>query len=96
MSKKNLRKERELHRQEENKRSILKAAEKIFVQKVRSRSAAKRGRFTRRKILRAGGRAESCRPAGQKHPQVRKHNHNQSEQLDTCLQRNRNAPGRSR
>ena len=33
MSKKNLRKERELHRQEENKRFILQAAEKIFVQK---------------------------------------------------------------
>ena len=33
MSKKNLRKERELLRQEENKRFILQAAEKVFVQK---------------------------------------------------------------
>ena len=33
MSKKNLRKERELHRQEENRRFILQAAEKVFVQK---------------------------------------------------------------
>ena len=33
MSEKNLRKERELHRQEENRRFILQAAEKVFVQK---------------------------------------------------------------
>ncbi|UCE41915.1 MAG: TetR/AcrR family transcriptional regulator [Candidatus Aminicenantes bacterium] len=33
MSKKNLRKEREFHRQEENRRFILQAAERIFVQK---------------------------------------------------------------